>query len=270
MTGKDAGLGYLLYSTVLPGREKSFIKESSTFKLNLLSIDEVSFNQALASLWLAIYLGGLGTRARRGGGNIAVKEIPDDNFTEVNFIPRGKNKKELKNWFVENLKKIKEIIPSGSTNKYTNLSKGKILIFDAKNDWKGVLNFLGEEFKNFRTGKDIFEMGSFGMPVMHNHFTMRLVPYNDKNERISDRFSSPLIFKVIKSEGLYFPMIVRLNCTIEYVGKERKEREKWKLVDSSSIKPANDAIIEDFIKRVSNQAEVISYDELRGAIRTNS
>ncbi len=286
--GEDAGLGYLLYSTTLPEKEKAFIKESSAFKLKLLSVDPTAFNQALASLWLAIYLGGFGTRARRGGGNIVVKNISDNNPIGINFIPHGKSKEQIKNWFVENLKKIKEIIPSGTTNKYTNLSKCKILIFDAKNDWKEALNFLGEKFKNFRADDNnkrrFFEMGVFGMPVMHNRFTMRLVPYDNNGKRISDRFSSPLIFKVIKSEGLFFPMIVRLNSTIEYVGKEIKqekeqkqqkkqreqeEKQKWKLVDSNSIKPVSDTIIEDFINEVSNQAEVISYDELRNAIRTN-
>ncbi|MEN3039542.1 MAG: type III-B CRISPR module RAMP protein Cmr1, partial [Candidatus Kryptonium sp.] len=69
LVGKHAGIGYLLYSTILPGRERGYIKSGSEFDIVLRAFDDESFAVGLASLWLAIYLGGFGTRARRGGGN---------------------------------------------------------------------------------------------------------------------------------------------------------------------------------------------------------
>lgn len=127
VTGGHAGIGYILYSTVLTNREREYIKNNFNFDIIISAFDEESYKNALAVFWTAVYLGGFGTRARRVGGNIALNSM-EGNTYELDFIPKAKNEQELGNWINENLSKIKSTILSGKTTKYSNLSGAKILI----------------------------------------------------------------------------------------------------------------------------------------------
>lgn len=259
------GLKYLYYST-FSLRERGepiirkYYKVNKEFSIVLSSLYEKYFKQGLASLWLAIYLGGFGTRARRGGGNL---EIVEDSSESVNleFICNAKNKDELVKWLKNNFEKAKNIIgQSSGTARYTNLKGAKILIFDPEKSWKDALNFLGEQYKDFRTKNKskIFETVAFGMPVMHNKFRMRMVPYErkDKNGLLSDRWASPLIFKVIKVDSLYFPIIVKLSSGgVLFVGKEKRVNRDWKL-DKGEVKDFDEKIIEKFLTSLPNKVEV--------------
>ncbi len=130
LTGKDAGIGYLLYSIVLPNREKSYIKPDFNFNIELSSFDEDAFKQALASLWASIYLGGFGTRARRGGGNVCIESINGSNTSELDFILKGENSDEIGNWIVKNFENAKRFINSNNAwaFSYTNLCFSRFII----------------------------------------------------------------------------------------------------------------------------------------------
>lgn len=251
LEGPDAGVGYILYSTVLQNKERSYIKAGRNFEIQIDSYDEFAFKNAIASLWLAIYLGGFGTRARRGGGNLEVFEVSEKSL-DLEFICNAKSRDELAKWLQTNFEKTKNIIrQSDGTNKYTNLKGARILIFDAQNSWKEALNFLGEKYKDFRSKNksQIFETAAFGMPVMHSGFRVRMVPYKHKNEKglLSDRWASPLIFKVIKSNNLYFPVIIKLSGGgVDYIGKEIKYEKDWKL-DNNRIQNFNEELVNAFL-----------------------
>ena len=122
-TGNEhIGLAYLMYSTfTLRARGepiiKKYIKPDFEFKIKLSSFNKKSLKEALASLWLSIFLGGFGTRARRGGGNLEVTNIDGDTYN-LDFIPTANDKDELKNWFEKNIKEIKNIIDD---NTYSGL-----------------------------------------------------------------------------------------------------------------------------------------------------
>lgn len=261
------GLSYLMYSTFtlkIQGERliKKYIKPGFEFKIMLSSFDEENLKNALSSIWLSIFLGGFGTRARRGGGNLEITNIEGETYN-LDFMLTANNKYELKNWMEENIKKIRNIIHSSSeTSKYSNLTNSKILIFDPKNSWKEALNLIGLEFKEFRkNNKDkLWEMAAFGMPVMHRGFKVRMVPYKD-NKRLSERLSSPLIIKIIKAKAkdLYFPVIVKLNYEIGRVGKEGKPGRNWIPASPNNIKNVNFKKIEeflDFMKKENNCVEV--------------
>ncbi|MEM1725337.1 MAG: type III-B CRISPR module RAMP protein Cmr1 [Thermoplasmata archaeon] len=268
LSGENAGIGYLLYSTVLPRNERYYIRDSYEFKLVITSMYEKEFKEACASLWLAIYLGGFGTRARRGGGNIEIVGIEDnmqninfkDNMQNINFICEVRTTSDLKKFLEENLNKIKSIFNT-NTNKtkpeYSSLSGAKILIFEPKNNWKEALNFLGEKYKNFRSNNKskIFEMAAFGMPVIHNSPSkFRMVPYN--NDRLSERWASPLIFKIIKSSNnLYFPLIVKLSVGgVNRIGKEEKIDKTW---IKNSIDNFTEIQINDFLNILPKKDELV-------------
>lgn len=253
------GLKYLFYSTFTlrsQGEQiiRKYIKATYKFDIMLSSLEsEIDCHkQALASLWLSIYLGGFGTRARRGGGSIAISGF-NDKTSDINFIPIGEGKKELSEWIEKNLNIIKLICKTSSnpTLKYTILPRGKILIFDGKKDWKEALEFFGLKFSDYRKNNKscIWNMSAFGMPIMHNGFKVRMVPYKDGN-RISERRASPLIVKVIKLNKLFFPIIIVLSGEIApqgTVGKEEKNNKQWSKAGENNIKQVNYSKVYEFL-----------------------
>lgn len=254
LTGRDRGIGYILYSTVLPNRERHYFKPGGEFEFTILSLDEISFKKALASLWLSIYLGGFGTRSRRGGGNIEIISFDGDvSDLDLDFICKATNGEELKFWLKINYDKVKELIKQSEngTNKYTNLKGAKVLIFEGKDNWKTALNFFGEVYMDFRMKyrNRIFETAAFGMPVIHNRPNVKMVPYENTNRKLSDRWASPLIFKVIKSDKLYFPVIVKLSPGgVPFVGKEIKgDRE---------IQSFDETLVNEFLNSFKNKVEL--------------
>lgn len=263
--GNNNGLKYLYYSTFsLKSRGqpiiRKYIKPNSIFRINLFSFEETIFDQTLASLWLAIYLGGFGTRARRGGGNLVIEKIIN-NFSKLdklNFTCNVSSKEELKIWLSRNISAIKKIInQSTGTAKYSTLKNGKILMFDPMNSWKEALNFIGEKFKEFRIENEskIFETAVFGMPIMHSRFSRRIVPYDSK--RISDRWASPIFIKVLKGgDGKYYPIITQLlPGGIKSIGEEEKTDKGWKMKAKEVF---NLNLLNEFINwlKTSNSEEI--------------
>lgn len=236
LDGENAGIGYLLYSTVLPNRERDYIKDGYEFELTLISVDEEAFKKACASLWLAMYLGGFGTRARRGGGNIEVTEVKDNKTFELEF--QCNDSKNLPNWLRENVKKVSEII-NGTTQaksfcfNYTNLSFSRfILAKQDKKNWIEALSEVGKIYMDFRNKhrKDIFDVGVFGLPVVYG-----------KNQLVSkghQRRASPLIIKVLHCKSNYYWMVLRM------AGEFLPESDVLKF-NNKSQKPAY-RLIEEF------------------------
>ncbi|HPT63680.1 MAG TPA: type III-B CRISPR module RAMP protein Cmr1 [Candidatus Atribacteria bacterium] len=245
------GISYLLYSTTL-SKGRKYIKEGFKFDILLSSFHEQELKEALASLWLAVYLGGFGTRARRGGGNLAINNIQAENTLEVDFKCDVQSKNELKTWIEKNWNNIKSLLEPGNTRKYSVIRGGKLLVFNPENSWTKALNFLGKSFKEFRfqNKSKLYETAAFGMPVMHSSFRVRMVPYGS-DKRLSERLASPLIFKVIKSGNLYFPILFKLNCDLPQIGKEKKDGG-WSLVGSPQR--VSQQLIDDFLGSLKGKA----------------
>ncbi|MEO0263509.1 MAG: type III-B CRISPR module RAMP protein Cmr1 [candidate division WOR-3 bacterium] len=208
LEGTHKGLAYLLYSTALPGREREYIKPNSEFKLEISSFYEEALNQALASFWAVVYLGGLGTRSRRGGGNLEVIKIEGDTKIDINFIIKGKNSEEVADWIKENFNKVVRIISKDKNAdfafEYSNLSFSRFIISRENfGSWIDALNEIGKIYYDFRFRhrRNIFGVGSFGLPVMHGKESL---------ESIKKRRASPLIIKVLRSEEKYYWFVLRL------------------------------------------------------------
>jgi CRISPR-associated protein Cmr1 len=130
---ESAGIFYLLYSMLLPNRERPYIKaDSSGFKIILQSLDTNALKQSLASLWCAVCMGGFGARSRRGGGNVMATDVHNIsmlNDLSLNFVPAGENSQEVANWLTSNLHAAKGIIAGGMNDwisTYSNLSLSPI------------------------------------------------------------------------------------------------------------------------------------------------
>ena len=225
LVGNDAGIGYLLYSTILSGRKRKYIKPCFQFYIEISSWDDDSFRNALASLWASIYLGGFGTRARRGAGNVIVEEVDGDS-KELDFIPKGESTSEIFKWLKSNLEECFSIIKSNNNfcTKYTNLSFSRIIISNKRfNDWISALNDIGKIYAEFRKNhrSEIFDTAAFGLPITH---------------KISRRRASPLLIKIIPSKEKFHWIVLRLsgeflreNDVLVFKGKTQKP--DYKLID---------------------------------------
>ncbi|WP_041446409.1 type III-B CRISPR module RAMP protein Cmr1 [Pseudothermotoga thermarum] len=265
------GIKYLLYSTFSlksGGKRliKGYLKPGSRFKLILSFRDDndEKIKAVLASFWLAMYLGAFGSRSRRGAGSVNVISH-DFAFDFLDFNPKGSTKEELENWYRKNLAEIKKVIQPAKTGRYSNLSKAKIYIADPKPTWIDALEEVGIVFKEYRSknkGK-IFDMAAFGMPIHHNQFSVRLVPYDQKG-RISDRFASPLIIKIVRSNGKYFPVLIHLTVDPIFAGKESKDGKRWMTATVNERKKLNFSVIDEFTKEFTKflNAVVIEYEKL--------
>jgi len=264
LEGRDAGIGYLLYSTVLPHKEKKYIKANFQFNIELSSYDEESFKNALSSLWASIYLGGFGTRARRGAGNTVVEQVEGDIFG-IDFIHKGESAEDLGKWLKDNLEKCSKFINSNKLKnfctKYSNLSFSRIIISNQSfTDWKTALNDIGKIYAGFRTKhkSEIFDTAVFGLPVMHRNKTK-------VESKFSERRGSPLLIKIFQLNKNFYWAILRL--TGEFLQEnnplalKKKINDKWEI--EKTQKP-DYKLIDEFWNDLKNSGKefVLSQPEI--------
>ena len=214
--GRQDPVGYMFYSTFMQqGRERQYFPEGSKFKITLTSRDENILKIASASLWALIYLGGLGTRTRRGAGNIVVTNVKNTNEilsdNRLDFIPKGNNSEDIAKWLIDNLKSVKQQIidKTDFASEYSNLSFSRFIISNNHfSTWRDALGSTG--FKTFRDSNKakIFETASFGFPIIHR--TNRTTVTGRAGNDPFARRSSPLIFKVIKADNSFYWIVIRL------------------------------------------------------------
>lgn len=262
LTGEHAGIGYLLYSTVLPRQERGYIRPDYHFDLELSSFSEKEFKQALGALWLSIYLGGFGTRARRGGGNLAVLNNSENNFG-LDFIVKGNTPQEVANWVIGNFKKVCKMItgdekPENFAVSYSNLGFSRfILSKKGFSTWIGALNDIGKIFMDFRIRhkKEIFDTAIFGLPVLHRGSDTTVLGGNfDKNNKIKEKIerrSSPLWIKVLKSQEKFYWMVLRLSGEFLEEGKVLLNMGRGNSTIISSQKP-DYRLIDEFWNALKN------------------
>ena len=214
--GKDAGILYLLYSTVLQSGIR-FIKPGSTFKIEInfpvpvKEEDEIE-THVFNSLWLSIYLGGFGSRSRRFGGNIKV--LGTDNYRgPLEFCPPSAA--EIEDWYKQNLSFIKT---NKKTKKYSNLSEYNIYIpsdiLDGWDSWRKTINRIGSEYLKFRKNKPFVDRLVFGLPITGKSSAELYVDDDnvDDDKKKSRRRASPLIFHITKSkDNKFIPVLTILN-----------------------------------------------------------
>jgi CRISPR-associated protein Cmr1 len=203
LIGPHAGVGYLYYSMVALNK-REFIKAGLKLKLTLIGKDEF-LKHYIASLWALVFLGGVGARSRRGGGNLTVIDYnPKD--LGISFIPTG----YFDEWLVENLKRAKDLVGSSKTpcDEYSNLKNVKLVLSPREfNTWFEALNDIGNRFMNFRVKnrQRVFDTAVFGLPVRHS---------NGQSVRAEDditRRSSPVVIKVVKTpKGKYLWIVLWL------------------------------------------------------------
>jgi len=253
LEGLHQGIGYLFYSLVQRNRERKYIKPDFEFHLEISSYNLDSFKHATNALWAAIYLGGFGSRSRRGAGSIEVRSIESNTSIDVDFrIPQGNNSSAIKQYLEKNIKKI--LNKNNNPIIYPSLNQSKILILEPSDNWKDALNKIGTIYAEFRykNKNKIFEMGAFGMPIIHSNSNIKIVPYElvgNRSKKISERMASPLIIKLIRYENKIYPIITKMSIPKIFVGKEQNNRFQEK-------QEINDSVINNFLNSINNKQEI--------------
>jgi len=240
MAGEDAGIAYLFYST-FPRRDnetgerkyKGYLKPGFHFQVSLESSKREALKRAAKAFWLLSFLGGLGSRSRRGAGNFSVLRV--DGIEQLEGVPsfcfKGTKAEEL----LEFLNKGVGVIPQMSSTlpNFTFLDTAEVVLINKPfSSWKESLDVTGAKYEEYRRSirnPSLASGASFGMPVMHRK-KLRIVPQADG--QTFDRFASPFIFKVWNSNDKYFAGVIRLGSslyggTVDLVS-ERKDGRDWK------------------------------------------
>lgn len=216
----NAGVGYLYHFVTVRGK-REFIEAGSKLKLTLIGKDEF-LKHYIASLWALVFLGGVGARSRRGGGNLAVVSYEPKDLVEdlkISFTPTN----NIYEWLIENIENAKKLVDSSNTScdKYSNLpypKNGDIKLEVSKktfDTWSEALNDIGREFMRFRSEnkQSVFDTAVFGFSSIRGKgpFVELEEKIKKSKEKIKRR-SSPVIIKVVKnSEGKYQWMVLGLE-----------------------------------------------------------
>lgn len=273
------GIGYLLYSTVMQKNNLKPYFNDLSFSVILTSNSAKILNEVSHIFILFAYLGAIGSRARRGAGNIYINRIIDEkNILENYKIFTSQNKDELKN-------EIEKLIKQKDSNKlinntFSNLSNSRIFIFDPQNTYNECFELIGKNYKRFRAKKDpdyktvknylstgkvtkYIEKCEFGLPLNYRYRSLAgKSALIEGSNRERQRSSSPVLFRIIKTVNnnneYYYPVLIVFSRELLPVSDSIRIKD----TDRSGKKPVNIAInttstlINDFISNLPSNTEV--------------
>ncbi|MCG0276432.1 MAG: type III-B CRISPR module RAMP protein Cmr1 [Thermosediminibacteraceae bacterium] len=216
---RDRGILYLLYSMLRRrgGEERKYFKPPGKFKVILFAQkDEIALKNAVAAFWCAVNLGNFGARSRRGAGSLVVSGVRGSTYG-LDFIPKGKSSEELSKWILENLKKAAGIVNTagGGCKSYSSLVNSSLIVTKESYEcWWKALGALGSVYMDFRkSSENRMQRAAFGLPVvfMNKDKIIGIDIDKGKDEGKINRRSSPLLFKIIESEGRYYWLVLRFG-----------------------------------------------------------
>ncbi len=216
LSGKHAGIGYLFFS-VVSLKKRDYLTPGSRFVLELVGESEF-LSHAIASLWALSVFGGVGTRARRGGGNIRVM---DSQKSFIDMSPR----EPFPEWLKSQYTKALGAVQGQGLVKEVYVSKKTF------NTWAEALSEVGERFMDYRTKNKgrIFDMGAFGLPIRHRGNAFLVAEHYTRR-------ASPLILKAIKVGDRYRWMAVWLDGRFLPKGEKLKFRGRPGNINLNPVK----------------------------------
>lgn len=215
---------YLLFSTRkrIGASDTNTNKKDTAFKLKLSSANKTHLQKAVSCFWLLSNLGGLGSRSRRGGGNLFATVLEEEadvvSSSGLHFGPNpGLSMRDYLHNNFQACKKLlhEEVLEAHRTidNSYSHLEGAQLVLGDnPQKQPMDALNKLGEFYLDFRqddtlTGEvgNLIQKAPLGLPIV----TKDKVTVKPENY---DRRASPLIFRVVRNErGAYQWIVLKLS-----------------------------------------------------------
>lgn len=259
------GVLYLGYSLgmKLRGEQVSryFFQPDQTFRLSLivrpLKKEEIPRDQLrkrlIASLWLLGHIGGLGYRARRGFGTVALTEWHvEGEWPELDDLPVAHQAKTWDEWvrrFSAGMRKLFEWFGGYGEAGHTVVSP-QSRFYLAKRpvqgtqgaSWAAALDQAGrlmQTFRRLKTKRDHYKLAAFGLPIQVRHRNGWAVTYRPQLSRAQlpgaegdgERFASPVWIRVVEIAGESYPFLAFLTppsldgVVAEWVRKVRGKEE---------------------------------------------
>jgi len=225
---------------IIKVNSKPFYPEKSKFEITMFG-EESKLRIYLSSFWALVHLGGIGFRARRGGGCLKIRSVKGDT-SGLNFICKGPD--QLEQFLKDNIKIALKLVGGLFEHKHTNLSSlpeyavlnpsHSALFIKRINgrDWKSALDEIGRWYIGKKRGRKF--TGGFRMGLADSAFSHEIKDANmngylksDKERRPYlglpvtyatyratlkeenfDRRASQLIFGVYEINGNYIPRIL--------------------------------------------------------------
>ncbi|RKZ23632.1 type III-B CRISPR module RAMP protein Cmr1 [bacterium] len=269
---KKPGIRYLFFS--MEGRRGNKgvkgIPPQSVFSLEFIfskDAEEAMIEEALSSLFLAVYLGGFGARARRGGGNLVVKNVNGiENLVVPSFHP-DENEKDYPAWLEENIQKALEKIGKGRGENfsYSSLKNASLYLYHMEKwkDWKEPLDWIGRKLQEFRmelknqenlyANPPVVKRAAFGLPVnirkrKKNNAEKVCILYKD-----TGRYASPLILKIHRADKKWYVGVLVMKVDMEGGVVVKTETGKERNVSSVDV----EGILKEFVSFLEREKNVI-------------
>ena len=277
------GIAYLFFSARATKHEpeRSAFDANQKFKLSISYHNGIE--AAYASLWLLTHLGGLGSRSRRGGGNLQVLEPTEAINAEFpKLTVSAKNPRELQDELAQGLKQLRKWAAKQFNGSLNPAFRGKpdfvvlhpdycrIWVIDQTfNTWDEALNEFGLKMQRFRNRRSPdyenvkavvmghecklqpVQRAAFGLPIVFFYPSLKgqtAILEGSKH----DRRASPLIVKVVKlaDNRKYVLVIVQfINPLLPQNEKLKLRTDKFKL----ETQQPTATILEEFIQKLEDE-----------------
>jgi CRISPR-associated protein Cmr1 len=254
-----SGIGYLLFSMRMQRRKAIGVSKPAQFSIKFSTRpNPQNYDQDIKNLivvancfWLAVNLGGFGSRERRGAGslrlikvisdpqNLVREEIPVTtiNFDQVNTLTNHLKRQILKAQakISENLdfdlRSLPRLEQMPNLEIFRKATVSIHLLRSPFESWKEALDYIGRKYADYRSGIPMRERAVFGLPL--------------RSVDMNARRPSPLRIKIIHpSNDGYYCLLIRMKA-------------RFPSDSSVQIRNCQFQLVDDFIGSFDNTIQVI-------------
>ncbi len=284
------GVAYLFFGARSLGNEPerkaipSGFQFTCTFRLQAGMRDPEALRAVVAALWLLTHLGGLGMRARKGGGNLQVVSTDWSDPSLPSLVLQAQTPEQLQGALQQGLHRLRKwaveafngsLSPSFETQPAFDVLHPdwcSIAVVNREfDDWKGALDAFGrvmQQFRNryepdYRNVKAVLQGSNRLQPVQRAAFGLPIVFYfrslGDKRATLEgeehDRRASSLLVRVTKlANGKCVLVLNRFRSlflpTDERLQLRYRERRDERKVFTTQ---PNDTLLDEFLDCLSRQ-----------------
>jgi CRISPR-associated protein Cmr1 len=290
LTQNRAGIAYLFFGARSFGNEPerkaiaSGCQFACTIRLRAGVQDLRTLQAAVAALWLLTHLGGLGMRARKGGGSLQVASTNWNDSSLPSLTVQAQTATQLQKALQDELHRLRNwaaetfngsLSPTFQTPPAFDVLHPDWCSIAVVNrefeDWKEALDAFGQTMQRFRNRyepdysnvKAVLQGSSRLQPVQRAAFGLPIAFYfrslNDKRATLEgeehDRRASPLLVRVTKlANGKCVLVLTRFRSlflpTNERLQLRYRERHDERKVFTTQ---PNETLLDEFLDRLSQQ-----------------
>ena len=288
LTQSRAGIAYLFFSARQTRSEPerkaiaSDSKFSCTIHLRAGAQNPKALQAVAAALWLLTNLGGLGMRARRGGGGLQVVSTDWSDPSLPSLILQARTPEQLQSALKHGLHRLREWAAEAFHGSLSPTFETQPPAFDVLHpdwcsiavvnrefdDWKGALDTFGQIMQRFRSRyepdysnvKAVLQSGNQLKPVQRAAFGLPIVFYfrSLKGEHATlegekhERRASPLLVRVTKlANGKCVLVLTRFRSSLLPPGERLQLRHRNRQIRTDQ--PPNDTLLEDFLSHLNQK-----------------